>query len=278
MAANVSHEKIEPKKPRMNRITCTPGEVCIEHIRNPRGSVKIFGKKWRYIVDDRQKLACRRKCLTFTLALPAIAAYLSSMTPDDILPTYDRVAREFAQSRDGTLFERRWLDRAMNYTTGRRVLDLGCGPGVPIARYLTDRRAEITGVDGAGAMIHLFQENLPRARAIHADMRGLDLGETFDFILGWNSIFHLSADDQRAMFATIAAHSEPGTILLFTSGPEACEVLGDVGGCKVYHASLDPAEYSALLVENGFEVIDFVPEDPNCQYHSIWLARAVKKA
>ncbi|WP_292020444.1 class I SAM-dependent methyltransferase [Maritimibacter sp. UBA3975] len=195
------------------------------------------------------------------------------MRPEDILPTYDRVARGFARSRDRTLFERRWLDRALNHAPGRRVLDLGCGPGKPIASYLQERRGEITGVDGAGSMLVLFRENLPHARAIHADMRGLDLGETFDLILAWNSMFHLSVDDQRAMFATFAAHSHARTALMFTSGPAAGEAMGKVEGETVYHASLDPAEYRKLLNENGFDVVSFVPEDPTCNGHSVWLAR-----
>lgn len=195
------------------------------------------------------------------------------MRPEDIIPTYERVARGFARSRDRTLYERRWLDRALNFAPGRKVLDLGCGPGKPLAAYLADRRCEITGVDAAGSMLVLFRENLPRERAVHADMRGLDLGETFDMLLAWNSTFHLAADDQRAMFATFAAHAHARSVLMFTSGPHAGEATGTVEGASVYHASLDPDEYRSLLAENGFEVIDFVPEDPTCNGHSIWLAR-----
>ncbi|EAQ13732.1 methyltransferase family protein [Maritimibacter alkaliphilus HTCC2654] len=198
---------------------------------------------------------------------------LARMRPDDILPTYDRVARGFARSRDRTLFERRWLDRALNHAPGRRVLDLGCGPGKPIAAYLQERNGEVTGVDGAGSMLVLFRDNLPRARAVHADMRGLDLGETFDLILAWNSMFHLSADDQRGMFATFAAHARPRTALLFTTGPAAGEAMGRVEGESVYHASLDPDEYRKLLNENGFDEVAFVPEDPTCNGHSVWLAQ-----
>ena len=195
------------------------------------------------------------------------------MTPDDILPTYERVAKGFARSRDRTLFERRWLDRALGYAPGRRVLDLGCGPGRPIAAYLNDRRAEITGVDGAATMVALFRQTLPSARALHRDMRGLDLGETFDLILAWNSLFHLSAEDQRAMFPVFAAHAHRRGVLLMTTGPEAGEEIGQVEGQKVYHASLSPDEYRALLEGQGFEVLAFTPEDPDCNGHSVWMAR-----
>ncbi|WP_212524583.1 class I SAM-dependent methyltransferase [Actibacterium sp. MT2.3-13A] len=195
------------------------------------------------------------------------------MRPEDILPTYQRVAEGFARVRDKTLFERPWLDRMLAHAPGRRVLDLGCGPGVPIARYLCDRRAQLTGVDGAPAMVALFRANLPGAEAIHADMRGLDLGRAFDAILAWDSFFHLGPDDQRAMFPVFAAHAAPGAALMFTAGPAAGEPIGEIEGAPVYHCSLEPEDYRALLDDNGFDLVRFAPEDPGCRDHTVFLAR-----
>lgn len=195
------------------------------------------------------------------------------MKPEDILTTYDRIARGYARSRDRTLFERGWLDRMLAHAPGRQVLDLGCGTGLPIARYLTDRRCRVTGVDGAATMIDIFRENLPDATAIHADMRDLDPGERFDVILAWNSFFHLAPADQRAMFSVFAAHAAPRAILMFTAGAKAGEPVGQVEGAPVYHASLDPSEYRALLTAHGFTEIAFVPDDPDCRGHSVWMAR-----
>lgn len=202
------------------------------------------------------------------------------MTPENILPTYERQARTFDLQRPKMLIERAWLDRLLNHApqrNGKRhVLDLGCGAGRPVAQYLSDRRCEVTGVDGAQAMVALFAANLPRARVLHADMRGLDLGEHFDAVVAWDSFFHLSAEDQRGMFATFSRHLAPRGVLLFTSGPAAGEAIGQVGDERVYHASLAPEEYRALMAEQGIEVIRFTPEDPECDAHTVWLARKVE--
>ena len=198
-------------------------------------------------------------------------------TPEDILPTYAREAEAFAAKRNKSLFEKASLDRMLGIAprnqAPRRLLDLGCGPGAPIATYLAERGMAITGVDGARQMVDLFAKTLPHARALHADMRTLDLGETFDAILAWNSFFHLSQDAQRAMFGIFAAHAAPNAALMFTSGTSDGETWGHAVTEDVYHASLDPDEYRALLTENGFKVLSFHPDDPACQGHSVWLAR-----
>lgn len=199
------------------------------------------------------------------------------MNAETTLQTYDRIAEAYARDRDRTLFERAWLDRALAHAPhrdgGRTALDLGCGTGLPIASYLFDRRTHVTGVDGAAAMLALFRANLPRAEAIEADMRSLALDRQFDLVLAWDSFFHLSADDQRAMFAVFAAHAAPRGALMFTSGTMAGEAWGRAGGADVYHASLDGAEYKALLADNGFTLLDHVAEDPACAGHTVWLAR-----
>ena len=198
---------------------------------------------------------------------------MTGMTPDAILDTYQAHAAAFDRQRGKRLVERAWLDRMLAHAPGRRVLDLGCGSGRPIGQYLFDRRSRLTGVDGAAAMLEMYGRNVPDAVAIHADMRGLALNQRFDVILAWNSFFHLDPDDQRAMFPVFAAHAEPEAALMFTAGPEAGERIGHVDGAPVYHASLAPKEYRALLAKAGFSVLRYVPEDPDCDLHTVWLAR-----
>jgi SAM-dependent methyltransferase len=193
--------------------------------------------------------------------------------PDDILPTYRRVAGGWDRLRDRSLFEAGWLARMMAAAPGRRVLDLGCGTGRPIAAHLAAQGCEVTGVDGAEPMVALFRRYVPGATVLCADMRGLALGRRFDAILAFDSFFHLSPEDQRAMFPTFAVHAAPGAALLFTSGPSQGVRIGEVDGAPVYHSSLEPEAYRALLAASGFDVLDFAPEDPGCRGRSVWLAR-----
>src|SRR5690606_221806 len=109
-----------------------------------------------------------------------------------------------------------------------------------------------------------FKARLPAQEALVADMRRLDLGRQFDGLLAWDSFFHLDHDAQRAMFPVFRAHARPGAALMFTSGPEHGEAIGQLEGEPLYHASLAAAEYRQLLADNGFEVAAHKAKDPEC--------------
>lgn len=196
------------------------------------------------------------------------------MSLDKILSVYEKEAAVWAGTRDCSLWERPVLEAALAGQRAASVLDLGCGTGRPIARWFADQGARVTGVDGAPAMIARFRAALPQAQAVCSDMRGLALGARFDVIVAFNSFFHLSPDDQRAMFPIFAQHAAPGARLLLTTGPEASEgVMGRVGDSPVSHASLAPDEYRSCMARSGFSVLWFRPQDPQLRHHSVWLAK-----
>jgi SAM-dependent methyltransferase len=170
--------------------------------------------------------------------------------------------------------DRIWHDRFVRLLPGgAAVLDLGCGGGSPVAANLVDHGMRVTGVDSSPTLIGICQARLPGQEWIVADMRRLDLGRRFDGILGWDSFFHLNADDQRRMFKVFAAHAAPNAILMFNSGPRHGEAIGTYRGEPLYHASLDPTEYRKLLEDHGFGLLDNAVEDPACGRRTVWLAR-----
>lgn len=192
-----------------------------------------------------------------------------------IVGLYERHARAYDRDRGKTLVERPWLDRFLAHVPlGGTVLDIGCGTGEPIARYLLQCGRRVVGVDSSPAMIEMCRARFPGAEWEVADMRRLALGRAYDGIIAWDSFFHLIADDQQAMFPLFAAHASPGAVLMFTSGSGAGEAIGEYRGEPLYHASLDPAEYEHLLERNGFSLVAHVIDDADCGYHTIWLARS----
>jgi SAM-dependent methyltransferase len=197
------------------------------------------------------------------------------MTADSerIIEIYRRHAQAWASDRGRVLTEKAWLDRFLAPLAERpAVLDVGCGSGDPIARYLIGVGCRLTGVDSSTELLSMCMDKFPDQRWLEADMRNLSLEQKFDGILAWDSFFHLSPDDQRKMFPTFRDHSAPGGRLMFTSGTSHGVAMGKYRGEALYHASLDHTEYRALLSANGFEVCACVVEDPFAGRRTIWLA------
>jgi len=193
----------------------------------------------------------------------------------NIIDLYERHACAWDSDRGRSLFERDWLDRFRAVAgDGASILDLGCGAGEPMAAYLIGCGHAITGVDSSPTLIDIAAARFPAHTWIVGDMRRLDLGTRFGGILAWDSFFHLSHEDQRAMFPIFRAHAASGAALMLTSGPRDGEAIGRYQGEPLYHASLDSAVYEALLHANGFEVVLHMVEDPTCGGHTIWLAQA----
>ncbi|MBC7284144.1 class I SAM-dependent methyltransferase, partial [Hoeflea sp.] len=135
---------------------------------------------------------------------------------------YERNALRFHAERNKRLIEKTWLDRfAALVPPGGAILDAGCGAGDPIARYLSGLGHRVTGVDAARAMIDLARKNFPGGDWRQADLRRLDLGQTFDGVIGWDSFFHLTPEEQRTALVLLASHLESEGALMLTVGPEA---------------------------------------------------------
>ena len=192
----------------------------------------------------------------------------------DTRAVYEAIAREFDRDRSKSLMEKFYLDRVLAHLVeGAPVLDLGCGSAEPIAKFFIDNGCRVTGVDAATAMIAMCRKRYPQQTWIETDMRALDLRRRFDAVIAWDSFFHLTPDEQRAMFPVFAQHAAPGAPLLFTSGPKAGVAMGEIYGHALHHASLDTAEYEALLAANGFKILLHRIEDPDCGKHTVWLAQ-----
>jgi SAM-dependent methyltransferase len=191
-----------------------------------------------------------------------------------VIGLYQRHAIDWDRERGRSLFEKPWLDRFLALLPqSASVLDIGCGAGEPLARYLIERGCRVTGIDTSAALIGMCKDRFPDQEWLVRDMRTLSLERVFEGILAWDSLFHLSPDDQRPMFAIFHRHARPKTALMFTSGPGHGDAIGTYQGEPLYHGSLDAGEYRSLLHENGFEVVSHVVEDTDCGHHTVWLAQ-----
>lgn len=197
-----------------------------------------------------------------------------SRAADGIIDLYSRRALDWDADRGRSLFEKPWLDRFLAHVPpAGTVLDLGCGSGEPIARYLIEQGRRLAGVDASPGAVDLCRSRFPDHDWRVADMRGLDLGRAFDGVIVWHSAIHLAPEAQAGMFAVYRRHVRPGGVLMFTSAPAGGELVGEWRGEPLYHGSLSPEAYRTGLEAAGFEVLAHRTSDPDCGDATIWLAR-----
>lgn len=190
---------------------------------------------------------------------------------------YDNIANWFDNARDKLLVEETILEKLLSELKDQPdILDLGCGTGEPIAKYLIEKGSKITGVDGAQQMIEKARNRFPDHVWLHQDMRRIDLDKKFDAILCWDSLFHLNCEDQRAMFNIFESHAKENCVLLFSCGSklgEAWSPMYGFEGVDMYHASLDSDEYLRILKHYGYEILIQKENDPTCGHRAYFLAK-----
>lgn len=188
---------------------------------------------------------------------------------------YKRFAKAWQKLRRQSEFvEKNWLDLFLNQIKPHgQILDLGCGDGQPIAEYCIEKGFPITGIDCTKRFIKTANKRFPEQVWLQDDMRYFPITQKYSAIIAWDSFFHLTRDEQRAMFSRFAKLANPEAPLMFTSGPSDGEAIGDFNGHELYHASLAEEEYRALLIKHGFGLLSYKLEDQTCGGRSIWLAK-----
>ncbi|MCX7114845.1 MAG: methyltransferase domain-containing protein [Gammaproteobacteria bacterium] len=192
-----------------------------------------------------------------------------------VYQVYDEIFEWIDSHRNKELkMEKFYLNFIQKYTQPEaNILDVGCGTGEPIARFLLEKGYKLTGVDASKKMIEVCKKRFPDGKWLLADMRTLDLQEQFDAVIAWHSFFHLPHDDQRVTLKLLATFVSQKGLLIFTTGPEYGEVWSDNGGHDLYHASLSSEEYEQILTDNDFKVLTHKIRDPECGDATVWVAQ-----
>ncbi|MDX6738362.1 class I SAM-dependent methyltransferase [Actinocorallia sp. A-T 12471] len=83
--------------------------------------------------------------------------------------------------KEGQVAAGAWLlDRL---SPGARVLDLGCGTGLPTARQIADAGHAVTGVDLSAEMVRIAARNVPEAAFRQDDLR--DVTGSYDAVVAF---------------------------------------------------------------------------------------------
>ena len=172
-----------------------------------------------------------------------------------------------------------WLGRlAPLLADGARVLDLGCGNGVPVARELAERCA-VTGVDLSPVQIERARALVPQARFVCADMTTVEFEPgCFDAVVAFYSVFNVPLADQPALIERVAGWLVRGGRFLAMVGKEPWTGVEKdwrgVPGVRMYYSQADVATYRRWFAQAGLaiEAEGSEPRDGNPGY-AVLIAR-----
>ncbi|MFF3412458.1 class I SAM-dependent DNA methyltransferase [Streptomyces sp. NPDC002742] len=121
--------------------------------------------------------------------------------------------------KEGQVTAGEWLIGSLG--AGSRVLDLGCGTGVPTSRQMTDAGFEVVGVDLSAGMVKLASTYVPDAAFQQLDLADLrpggprDLGR-FDAVAAFFSLLMLPREEIPLALLTIRHLLVPGGLFVLS--------------------------------------------------------------
>ena len=139
---------------------------------------------------------------------------------------------------------------------GSRVLELGCGAGVPLTVALAEGR-DVTGVDISATQVALARRNVPTAAFLHADMTAVSFPpDSFDAVVAFYSLTHVPRDDVPPLLGRIREWLRPGGAVVLTMGAEDDPggIEEDWLGVDMYFSHFNAKKNRRLVEEAGFVV------------------------
>ena len=177
---------------------------------------------------------------------------------------YDRASR--AYRADDCDLERsgygHWLRRLRpRLAAGARVLDLGCGCGVPVARELVARGYRVTGLDLSPVQIARAHALVPGAEFVLGDMSEAAFAPgSFDAAVAFYSIVNVPVADQPGLVARIAGWLAPGGWLLAIVGRFPATRLEPafrgVAGVPMYWSLASITDARAWFARAGLAIVE----------------------
>jgi len=198
---------------------------------------------------------------------------------------YDNIADWYLEWTESQRSPREsYIDKLLkNVPVSPRILELGCGSGVPITRMLLDRGAQVVANDLSSKQISMAKQRCPEATFVPGDMTALTFEDgSFDGVVSFYAIFHLPRAEQKGMLAKILSWMKPGGVFVLNLATvDEEEIHGEMMGNGMFWSSYNVEDSKAIVRDVGFEVLEaevleagdgkLEESDPDCGVKFMWV-------
>lgn len=178
------------------------------------------------------------------------------MEPATLGTKYDKIAQWWHDQHFNSSYGVTQFEKAVGFAAGGgKALDIGCGVGGRFVRILQDKNFSITGIDVSAEMIRLASVNHPQHKFFNQDVCTWEIDEQFNFIVAWDSLFHLPFDKQAPIISKVCRLLAKGGVLIYTFGNANGEHTDQWHNDTFYYSSIGINENMQLLIDNGLSVL-----------------------
>lgn len=169
---------------------------------------------------------------------------------------YDEIAREYQANRH--IFDNdEVLKEFSNYLPrNARILDAGCGAGVPCTRFLVQAGFEVVGVDFSMSMLRMAKESVSEVNFIKEDMtRPSFRDNTFDGLIALYSIMHVPRKMHASLYQSFHRILKPDGAMLICIGSNEWEGEDEYFGARMFWSEYNLDEAIQMVKNAGFQII-----------------------
>lgn len=169
---------------------------------------------------------------------------------------YDKISENFLSFRH-QFDNSQELEKFVEYLPENgKVLDVGCGVGIPIARFFIENDFDLTGIDISEGMLTKARENVPEAQFFLYNMSELDfLDNYFDGLVSIYALFHVPKNKHGEIIKNFHRMLKKDCHMMLVFNPRENEGVDDFLGTDMYWSCHKPEISRKLVLDAGFEII-----------------------
>ncbi len=173
---------------------------------------------------------------------------------------YTKIAKAYNKQRDKYDNDFLLTRLSKQLPKGSKVLDLGCGAGVPVAKFLVKKGYRVIGIDFSKSMIKLARQNVPKAKVLEMDITRMKFKpNSFDSAVSFYALIHIPREKHAGIYKKLHKILKPGaTMFVNACGIDANGWEGyekKYLGVPMFWSFYGPKRTSKIISNAGFEIL-----------------------
>lgn len=190
---------------------------------------------------------------------------------------YNKVAKGYSAQRDLFKNDKYLAELIKLLKPDSTILDIGCGSGIPVDKYLIDKGFKVIGIDISDEQIKLAKQNIPECTLEVKNISDLKEGDyQVDAVVSFYTIFHTPREEHQELFKKINSFLPVGGLILVTMGSGEWEgTEEDFHGSKMWWSHYGTEKNKEIIKSAGFEILLDAIDTSGEERHLFILAKKV---